>query len=182
MRIAYFGFAANPPHRGHLEVIEWLAERFDKVLVGPSVAHAFGKNMQPLEVRKVMVTALLSQVQANNVEIVSIEEMLAADGPVYSYDVLYAMQDLFKGHQLFLAVGPDNADPAVWSKFYKADQILSEFGRVVAPNMGDHKRSTEIRFMLLRGASYEELAEVATPAVAALLVGEYARLYGQMSA
>ena len=182
MRIAYFGFAANPPHRGHLEVIEWLAERFDKVLVGPSVAHAFGKQMQPLEIRKVMCAALISQVQSRNVQMISIEEMLAGDGPVYSYDVLVAMRDLFKEHQLFLAVGPDNGDPAVWNKFHKADQILSEFGRVVAPDMGQHKRSTQIRAMVERGATYEELAEVATPAVAALLVGEYARLYGQMSA
>lgn len=178
MRIAYFGFAANPPHRGHLEVIEWLAERYDKVLVGPSVAHAFGKNMQPLAERKVMVTALLSQVQSRNVELVEVEEMLAKDGPVYSYDVLVALQVMYPEDQLFLAVGPDNGDPAVWNRFHKADQILSEFGRVVAPNMGDHKRSTEIRFMLVRGASLEELAEVATPAVAALLVGECARLYG----
>ena len=182
MKIAYFGFAANPPHRGHLEVIEWLAERFDLVLVGPSVAHAFGKNMQPLEGRKVMVAALLSQAQADNIRQVSIEEMLAADGPVYSYDVLCALKDLFKTDELFLAVGPDNAEPEVWAKFHKADQIISEFGRVVAPNMGDHKRSTEIRAMLQNGASEEELVEVATPAVAALLVGEYARLYGQMSA
>jgi nicotinate-nucleotide adenylyltransferase len=121
-------------------------------------------------------------VQAKNVEMVDVEEKLAKDGPVYSYDVLVALQAMYPEDQLFLAVGPDNGDPAVWNKFYKADQILSEFGRVVAPNMGDHKRSTEIRFMLLRGASYESLAEVATPAVAALLVGEYARLYGQMSA
>ena len=178
MRIAYFGFAANPPHRGHLEVIEWLAERYDLVLVGPSVAHAFNKQMQPLESRKIMCVALLSQLQAKNVQLIEVEETLAKDSPVYSYDVLVALQAQYPDDQLFLAVGPDNGDPAVWNKFYKADAIISEFGRVVAPDMGNHKRSTEIRFMILRGASYEELAEVATPAVAALLVGECARLYG----
>lgn len=181
MRIAYFGFAANPPHRGHLEVIEWLAERFDLVLVCPSAVHAFGKKMVDLEIRKEMCAALLSQLQAKNVQQIDIEEMLRSDGPVYSYDVLVALQNIAKGDKLFLAVGPDNADPAIWNKFHKAEQIISEFGRVVAPDMGQNKRSTEIRAMIAAGASYEELAEVATPAVASLLLGEYARLYGQMS-
>lgn len=182
MRIAYFGFAANPPHRGHLEVIEWLAERFDLVLVAPSAAHAFGKNMQSLEIRKELCEALLGQLENTNVQMTDIEEMLAVDGPVYSYNALKALSFIYPEDQLFLAVGPDNGDPAVWAKFYKGDDILNEFGRVVAPDMGQHKRSTQIRAMIAEGTTYEELEKVATPAVASLLLGEYARLYGQMSA
>ncbi len=43
-KIAIFGSAFNPPSLGHKSVIESLSH-FDLVLLEPSIAHAWGKNM-----------------------------------------------------------------------------------------------------------------------------------------
>ncbi|MEF1220429.1 nicotinate-nicotinamide nucleotide adenylyltransferase, partial [Photobacterium damselae] len=47
-QIAIFGSAFNPPTLGHLSVLERLSQ-FDKVLVLPSYAHAWGKVMLDYE-------------------------------------------------------------------------------------------------------------------------------------
>lgn len=168
--IAYFGFAANPPHRGHKEVIEWLSRRYNLVIIGPSAAHAFNKRLPPMSVRLPLCEALLKEVNKSNVDLATIEEALMGSGPVYSYDVLCALKAFYPGDEIHLAVGPDNAEPAIWSKFHRADDIEKHFGRVVAPDMGNNKRSTQIRAMLAAGASYEDLATVATPSVAKLIM------------
>ena len=177
MNIAYFGFAANPPQLGHREVIEWLAERFDLVLVCPSVAHAFGKNLPELDIRDKMCAAMLSHVTAPNVKQVDIERQLYNGGPVYSYDVLVALQKQYPSADLYLAIGPDNAVPETWSRFYRADDIVAEFNRVIAPDMGIHKRSTQVRKMLQEGTTRDELIKVIPAAVADLIVS-MPELYG----
>ena len=179
MNIALFGYAGNPPHLGHLEVIEWLAARYDKVLVSPSASHAFGKKLPDINIRVILSVALLSCTDAPNVELIEIEEEMAqhTDGPIYSYDVLCELRKQYPNDTIHLAVGPDNAVPEIWQRFHRADDIMRDFGRVIAPDMGAHKRSTQIRAMLERGASYEELCEVTTPDVAKL-IGMMPELYG----
>jgi nicotinic acid mononucleotide adenylyltransferase len=176
MEIVYFGYAGDPSHGGHLDVIEWLARRYGIVKVGLSASHAFNKQMAAMEIRAECADALLSQSKATNVERTNIEEILCGAGPVYSYAVLCALRKQYPEYSIRLAVGPDNAEPATWSRFYNAEKIMEEFGLVVAPDMGGHKRSTHIRAMLSRGATYEELAPLTTPAVAKVLM-KYPGLY-----
>jgi nicotinate-nucleotide adenylyltransferase len=170
MKIAGYGLAANPPHRGHKMIIEHLADRYDLVLMIPSAAHAFGKDLPPMAIRLPLCAALLSEVAADNVELSTLEEDLAGNGPVYSYDVLCAIKKRYPDAQIDLVIGPDNAAPEVWSRFYRADDIKREFGVYVAPDMGADKRSTRLRAMLREGASIEEIATVTTAAVAQLLI------------
>jgi nicotinate-nucleotide adenylyltransferase len=177
MNIAIFGYAGNPPHLGHREVIEWLAARFDKVLISLSVSHAFGKQMAPLSARSLMSTALVNSTTATNIELTNIEELLYTGGPVYSYDVLAALQKQYPTSELHLAIGPDNAAPETWGRFYRADDIVREFHRVVAPDMGNHKRSTQVRELLESGATYEQLIELVPRQVADLIV-TMPELYG----
>ena len=169
MEIAYFGYAGNPSHGGHLQVMEWLAKRYDHVIVGLSAAHAFGKQMAPMKFRVELAKALLSQSPAMNIEISDIEDRLLGDGPVYSYTVLRELRKIHPDCAIHLAVGPDNADPKNWNRFHNSEKILSEFGRVVAPDMGSQKRSTNIRAMLAMGASCDELTPFTTRPVARLL-------------
>lgn len=180
MEIAYFGYAGNPSHRGHLQVMEWLAKRYDHVIVGLSAAHAFGKTMAPMDFRLQLGRALLSQSPARNIELSDIEDRLRGDGPVYSYDVLCELRKMHPDCSIHLAVGPDNAEQQNWGRFYKSDEILIEFGRVVAPDMGSDKRSTHIRAMLEAGADCEDLAQFTTLPVAKILIAN-PKIYGKFA-
>lgn len=148
--LAYFGFAANPPHLGHYKAIEWLSKQVDLVVVSPSAGHAFGKKMQPYDTRLNWTKILLKQA-SSNVMVSDIENKIALfktnSAVVYSYDVLTALSkmDDTKDYKILLAIGPDNAEPAVWSKFYEYEKIEVEYGKIVIPEMKNVVRSTYIR-------------------------------------
>lgn len=180
MEIVYFGYAGDPSHGGHLDAIKWLARRYGRVLAGLSTSHAFNKQMAAMPYRIEFAEALLSQFPAPNVELSTIENSLQGAGPVYSYTVLTELRKLYPQCSIHLAIGPDNAEPSTWDRFYNADKIMQEFGRVVVPDMGSHKRSTHIRAMLSRGTTFDELAPITTPAVAEILM-KYPGLYNRSS-
>ncbi len=140
-KIAVFGAAFNPPHLGHIDVIEQLLDQFDSVLLVPSFAHAFDKNMLPFTQRLTMLEIILDEHvdDKSRVEISLIEQSIASakhqsnDSPnyVYSYDVLHALEALaaqeHKPSRLTLIIGPDNAREEVWCRFYKSKQIQQEY-------------------------------------------------------
>ncbi len=161
--IAYFGFAANPPHLGHLKAIEWLSSQVDFVLVAPSASHAFGKNMKDYALRLYWTDLLLktSKLNLTNVAISTLENDLyhsLTRRPIYSYDVLCALRqhDEYDDYHIKLAVGPDNAEVATWSKFYRYQDIDLEFGKIIIPEVSDVVRSTDIRNALLNGVATTE--------------------------
>ncbi len=151
-KIAVFGSAFNPPHRGHMDVIDQLKPKFDKILLVPSAAHAFGKTPLDIECRTKMLELILSDYFANDskVELSLIEfDMLDnanEDKPVYSYDLLQHLNSLNLA-DYHLVIGPDNAVPETWQKFYKHKEIESEFGLTIVDERRKI-RSTEIRELL----------------------------------
>lgn len=170
--LAVYGAAFNPPHLGHQDVVRQLLDAFDTVLVIPAAAHAFGKQMAPFDDRLAM-TQLLFQEMAPRVQVSAIEqELLRENQPVYTYDLLSEVR-LRTGVAPIFVIGPDNADPAVWAKFYRAEDIAREFGCVVAEERLPI-RSTQIRKQVEAGAG-DLVAQVGAP-VAAYLAAR--RLYG----
>lgn len=176
MKITYFGYAANPPTLSHAAVIKYLADIYDLVIVGPSAAHAFGKNLPEMKVRMPLSQAMLESVAADNVLLTNIEESLVENAgsdedakPVYSYTVLCALRSMYPNATIHLAVGPDNAVPTTWQRFYKYAEIDKHFGKVVVPDMGT-TRSTLVRNMLKNGATIEDLTPHVGLKVAGMLV------------
>lgn len=45
-KIAIYGLSADPLHKGHLEIIKYLSEHFDKVIVVPTTVRCYKKNIQ----------------------------------------------------------------------------------------------------------------------------------------
>lgn len=175
--LTYFGFAANPPHLGHLSAIAWLSSNSDLVLVSPSASHAFGKNMQSYSTRMRWAQELLNTCPLPNVQLSDIESRMAdaqsVKAPVYSYDVLAQIAKEYPEYSIKLAVGPDNADMATWKKFYKYQDIDSEFGRVVIPEMTGVVRSTYIRNLFqTTNVTYEMLLPLVGKHVAADLINK----------
>ncbi len=151
-KVAVFGSAFNPPHRGHMDVIDQLKHKFDKVLLIPSAAHAFGKTPLPIETRTEMLSLILADYFPNDPKVeVSLVEFdilkeSSEDKPVYSYDLLQKLNQQNPA-EYHLIIGPDNAAPEIWCKFYKHKEIEEEF-TVTTVEERRKIRSTEIRELL----------------------------------
>ena len=61
-RIAMFGTSADPPTIGHRDIIQWLAGKFDRVLVW-AVDNPFKRQQTPLAYRQQMLEMLISSYQ-----------------------------------------------------------------------------------------------------------------------
>ena len=61
----------------------------------------------------------------SNVQVSRIEQDLAKDDkPVYTYDVLVALQALYPDHRIVFGLGPDNVEQ--FSRFYRHQDILDQ--------------------------------------------------------
>ncbi|MGF1460929.1 MAG: nicotinate-nucleotide adenylyltransferase [Leptolyngbyaceae cyanobacterium] len=58
MRIALFGMSADPPHRGHGDILSWLAQHFDHVAVWAS-DNPFKEHQCPLRDRAAMLELMI---------------------------------------------------------------------------------------------------------------------------
>ena len=146
--VAVYGLAANPPHRGHWACVEALVEKGFKVAMVHSFAHAFGKNMAPFGTRvEWLRQAAVDFKVSSSCLIWPIEEevslMKKAGDRVYSIEILDCARSRFGG-VVKLAVGPDNAEESIFSRFHSSERIRSEYGLIVVPEV-EGVRSTVIR-------------------------------------
>ncbi len=130
--IAIFGSAFNPPHLGHADVITQALEVADHVFAVPSYKHAFGKTMMSFSFRVSLVENMISDLAfENRCHISTIEETLSQSmpeqKPIYTFDVLEAFEKNHPDATLIFVVGPDNAEPSTWNKFYKAKEIQARW-------------------------------------------------------
>jgi len=154
-KTAVFGSAFNPPHRGHADVVNQALNAFSAVVLVPSYAHAFGKTMAPYPVRMELTKTFVALHDwGERVQVSDIEARLAAakgaGEPIFTYDVLCALETEIPGGITFV-VGPDNANPETWSRFYKSREIDERWGHWEAEER-IHVRSTAIREALKAGA------------------------------
>ncbi|WP_070964285.1 nicotinate-nicotinamide nucleotide adenylyltransferase [Vibrio sonorensis] len=169
-KIAVFGSAFNPPSLGHKSVIESLSH-FDKVLLLPSISHAWGKQMLDYQIRCQLLDAFISDLALENVERSRVEERLhKPDESVTTYAVLSSLTTSFPDADITFVLGPDNLFN--FSKFYNAKEITERWNVLACPERVK-VRSTDIRNAILQGESVETLT---TPSVATLLQqGKYYR-------
>ncbi|MDD1779707.1 nicotinate-nicotinamide nucleotide adenylyltransferase [Enterovibrio sp. ZSDZ35] len=152
-KIAIFGSAFNPPTLGHLSVIERLSH-FDKVFLVPSFAHAWGKQMADFDKRCHWVSMFINDVSCTNVELCTDEQALDAGNSVTTWALLNHLQETYPNAELTFVIGPDNF--LKFSKFYKAEEILSKWAVLACPETVP-VRSTQIRESLEKGESIEGL-------------------------
>ncbi len=155
-KVAVFGSAFNPPHMGHADAVNQVLEHFDEVILVPSFAHAFGKSMAPFRLRVEMAAALVKHCGWGvRVKVSDIEESIAArklsSEPVYTFDVLEALENHNPDTHYTFIVGPDNAVNETWKKFFNAEEIDRRWGRWAAKER-EPIRSTYIRKALKDGA------------------------------
>lgn len=149
-----FGSAFNPPSLGHKSVIESLGH-FDKVLLLPSIAHAWGKQMLDYSVRCELVDLFIQDLSVNNVERSTIEETLyTPEQSVTTFAVLESLQLLYPQSELTFVMGPDNLFN--FAKFYKSQEIVNRWSLLSCPETVK-VRSTDIRQALSRNEDISDL-------------------------
>ncbi|KEY91036.1 nicotinate-nucleotide adenylyltransferase [Candidatus Photodesmus blepharus] len=162
-KIAVFGSAFNPPTLGHKSIIDSLGH-FDKVLLVPSIAHAWKKKMFDYNVRCDLVDVFISDLNLSNVERSQIEEQLPKlGGSVKTYTVLSELSKKNSQADITFVLGPDNL--LNFEKFYKSEEILQCWSVLVCPEKVAI-RSTEIRQRIADGS---DIGCLTTPSVSSLL-------------
>lgn len=147
--IGIFGSAFNPPTRGHLDAISQALIGCDEVWLVPSIAHAFGKSMLPFDTRLAMVKEFAAGIPDKRVRVCDIErDIWDGENPVYTIDVLSALQSRHPEEQFVFMVGPDNMKAI--KQFKDSEELRSRWGVVsVADNTGI--RSSAVRYGLCKG-------------------------------
>ena len=140
--VGIFGLTANPVHIGHRMVVEKALATLDEVWVTPVYHHPWNKNPVDYVHRLKMCELMFSSMP--NVKIVELDKKYYSETQKipYSYDILSMAKREYGVHPVLL-IGQDNFVPTVWKKFYKHQEIESEFGVLVVEEDGVH--STEIR-------------------------------------
>ena len=189
MNIGIFGGTFNPPHIGHLIVIENVRDqlRFDKMLFIPSAnpPHKNDPLLAPASTRLEM-TRLAARDQ-REFEVSGIE--VERGGTSYSIDTINALSDVYPGANMSLIIGVDNlmefgswkspqdilakADLVVMSRAgFSMNDVKNEFYRtakfVNVPQIGIS--GTDIRRRVKLGRSIRYLVPAA--------VEEYIHRYG----
>ena len=165
-KIAIFGSAFNPPSLGHKSVIESLSH-FDLVLLEPSIAHAWGKNMLDYPTRCKMVDAFIKDMGLSNVRRSDAEHALYQPGQsVTTYALLEKIQEIYPTADITFVIGPDNFFK--FAKFSRAEEIMERWTVMACPEKVK-VRSTDIRNALVTG---EDINAYTTPSVCELLLNE----------
>lgn len=162
-KIAVFGSAFNPPSLGHKSVIDSL-NHFDRILLVPSISHAWGKEMLDFDIRCQLIEAFIADIGSNKVTLSKLEQdLVVPDKSVTTYEVLTKVEQIFPSADITFVIGPDNL--LNFDKFYKSSEILQRWSIMVCPERIP-VRSTEIRQRLSENA---EISDLTTPSVEGLL-------------
>lgn len=129
MHIALFGTSADPPHRGHCEILRWLATQFDHVAVWAS-DNPFKTHQTPLGDRAAMLRLM-------------IDDMSIPPGRVTLYEDLSHTRTIFTVQragdrwptgQFTLVVGADLVQQL--PRWYQAAELFERVRLLVVPRPG----------------------------------------------
>ncbi len=127
-KIGLFGSSFNPPHLGHLAVIQDLAthkDTFDEIWLVPVYAHAFAKNasLAPFKKRLTWLHAFLNDLSRDNVRISTVERDLNKT-PSFTIDTVEHLKSKHPADEFILIAGSDvKNDLSQWHGGYGNDSL-----------------------------------------------------------
>jgi nicotinate-nucleotide adenylyltransferase len=132
--------------------------------------------MLSYEQRYRMLQAFTADIQADincTLEVSDIEQNMHSEGvsPIYTFDVLERLQQQNPNQSLTFIMGPDNAAPEIWKKFYKSEEIDTRWSKLICE---EHAmiRSTYLREAVNNEAKDSELLTLTTPSVLSIIRSE----------
>lgn len=131
MRIGIYGGCFNPPHLGHLGLIEKLlsSKIVDKVIVVPTGDNYDKKGLASFKDRYTML-----QIMFKNVQNVIVSNYENKKRLVYSYETLDYYQNIYKDDEIFFVCGVDNIMTIQsWQNY---EYILNKYKVIVVNRLG----------------------------------------------
>jgi nicotinate-nucleotide adenylyltransferase len=150
--VAFFGGSFDPPHFGHvLAATLAIGQGFDRLLIVPVRAHAFGKRLSAFEHRVAMARLAFAPLPA--AEVSEIERELPA--PSFTLNTLRAIVHQNPSWQLRLLIGSDVlSDIPRWSGFEEVQRLAPPwvFARKGFPNPNSGPELVDISSTCVRSA------------------------------
>lgn len=128
-RIALFGMSADPPHRGHGEILRWLANHFDHVAVWAS-DNPFKEHQCPLRDRATMLELMIQDIPVPAGKIALHEELSHRRSLISAHHA----QEIWPEAELALVVGSDLVEQL--PSWYKAQELFQTVKILVVPRPG----------------------------------------------
>ncbi|AHB88046.1 nicotinic acid mononucleotide adenylyltransferase NadD [Thermosynechococcus sp. NK55a] len=127
MTIALFGTSADPPTAAHGDILQWLSDRYDRILVW-AADNPFKGQQTPLPYRQAMLNLLVRSLNRPNVE-----HHPELSHPYTLYSVEQVKQQ-WPGELLTLVVGSDVL--AKLPQWYQAEKLLGQVQLLVLQRPG----------------------------------------------
>lgn len=128
-KVVIFGLAANPPHRGHMEVAKTLKEYCDEVWLSPCYSHMYDKEMAEPAHRLNMCQ--LAVAETPGIKVCPLE--IDSRWTLSTYEFMLKLRELFPDVEFSFCIGQDNADAI--DRWKHHEKFIAEFPFLVIPRM-----------------------------------------------
>ena len=135
-KIALFGGSFNPPHLGHLAILNYLLDQsFDEVWVIPVYQHPFGKPLAPFDHRFHMLTLLCHHLNKHHYQILTLEKD-SQKQPNYTIDTVKTLKSSYPTYHFTIVIGSDQE--VELQKWHHIEDLKKEADFFVLPRQGYH--------------------------------------------
>ena len=127
MRIGVFVGSFDPIHIGHIKVMDYLVENdyLDKIIILPTLNYWNKNNLTDVDIRCEMI----KKIKRDYLIVDNVNNRYK-----YTYEVLEALNNIYKEDELFLVISADNI--VDFNKWMNVDTILSN-NKVIVLNRND---------------------------------------------
>ncbi|MGF1492990.1 MAG: nicotinate-nucleotide adenylyltransferase [Microcoleaceae cyanobacterium] len=128
-RIALFGTSADPPTAGHQEILSWLSQHFDQVVVWAS-DNPFKSNQTDLKYRTEMLQVLIDEIHSVHQNI----ELHPELSHRYTVETLRGAKHYWPDAEFTLVIGADLVKQIM--RWYRVEEILRQVNLLIVPRPG----------------------------------------------
>jgi nicotinate-nucleotide adenylyltransferase len=146
LNLALFGTSADPPTLGHLAILNYLSDQYDRVAIW-AADNPFKPDQTPLDHRNRMLELLVHSLLSNQV---SVERDLSHQRTILS---IQKAQERWPGANFTLVIGADLVDQL--PKWYQVEAILQAVKLLVMPRSGYELTQKSLQGLTQLGAHYQ---------------------------
>lgn len=128
-KIALFGTSADPPTIGHLEILLWLTNHFDRVVVWAS-DNPFKSNQTDLQHRCVMLQKLIDEIKPSKQNIDAYQHLSSRR----TLETVHSAQQQWPQAEFTLVIGSDLVQQI--QGWYQVQNLLKQVKLLVVPRPG----------------------------------------------
>ncbi|MCG5059605.1 MAG: nicotinate-nucleotide adenylyltransferase [Limnoraphis sp. WC205] len=145
MQIALFGTSADPPTSGHQNILRWLSQQFDQVVVWAS-DNPFKSHQTPIEHRTTMLKILIEDISPH--DNIALHQELSSRRTL---ETVQGVKQYWPEAELHLVVGSDLIGQM--PNWYKIEGLLSQVNLLVVPRPGYQVEEEKIKALQQLGGN-----------------------------